>query len=184
MNTDGSNYKMHGFHPFRAIINAFKYSKAEKHRKNREMNQALTHQEQRERIRTANLRAFNTAIGQENRLIIEGQKAHTAAQSARVKDAISVRQEETKRGFKDRPKKTRFEHDDWQDEIHNQLDRNRQAHDQMFGTGHQEDYQQTNPQAQPRQSIWSKIKGIFSKKPKNNGNNNNNGGGNPPPTGN
>lgn len=173
MNTNGSNYKMHGFHPFRAIINAFKYAKAEKHRKNREMNQALTHQEQRERIRTANLRAFNTAVGQENRLIIEGQKAHTAHESARVKDAISVRQEETKRGFKDRPKKTRFEHDDWQDEIHNQLDRNRQAHDQMFGTGNAQDYNyQAPPQSRP--SIWSKIKGIFTK-------NKNNSGGNPPP---
>lgn len=182
MNTDGSNYKMHGFHPFRTIINAFKYGRAEKHRKHREQHQDVSELQQWHRIRTADLRAFNAALGQENRLIIEGQKAHTAHESARVKDAISVRQEETKRGFKDRPKKTRFEHDPWQDEIHNQLDRNRNAHNEMFGAGGNVQTAPEPQQPQSRPSIWSKIKGIFSKK-KNNGNNNNSGG-NPPPTGN
>lgn len=183
MNTDGSNGHKFHFHPFRAIVNAIKYAKAEKHRNTRETLQFRHADQQDERIRTANLRALNTALGQENRLIIEGQKAHTANMSQRVKDATNVRDNETKRGIKTPPKKMRFPHDEWQDSIKEQLNRNRTVHDKYFGTGDQQAHAQTpqpnpqQPQPQPKQhKVWNWLKGVFGKKNKPNGN--------PPPTNN
>lgn len=177
MNTDGSNNHKFHFHPFRAIINAFKYAKAEKHRNFREQDHMLTHQEHAERIRTANLRALNTALGQENRLIIEGQKAHTANMSQRVKDATNVRDNETKRGIKTPPKKMRFPHDEWQDSIKEQLQRNRTVHDKYFGTGEQQAHAQApQPNTPPpkQHKVWNWLKGIFGRKNKTNGNPNTN----------
>ena len=66
MNTNGSNNHKFHFHPFRAIVNAIKYAKAEKHRNFREQDHMLNHQEHWARIRTADLRALNTALGQES----------------------------------------------------------------------------------------------------------------------
>ena len=188
MNTNGrNNHKFH-FHPFRAIVNAIKYAKAEKHRNFREQDHMLNHQEHWARIRTADLRALNTALGQENRLIIEGQKAHTANMSQRVKDATNVRDNETKRGIKTPPKKMRFPHDEWQDSIKEQLNRNRTAHNKFFGLGDQQAHAQVpqpNPQPQPKQhKVWNWIKSIFTRKKNNtNGNpnpNDNNQNNNPP----